>query len=178
MLKIPTAAPVAAVLRDGRTVTGRRGFSMNDYFKVMRKYADVSGRASRREYWVFALVVFAIMIGCFILDPLLGIYILPGIFKTSTSAEVNGTVLAAQQHDGIGILTVIAYLVHIIPGFAVAIRRIHDGNKSAWTMLLAFIPLVNFYVFYLLCKQGTQGPNSYGPSPLRPVELRAVAVRA
>ena len=151
---------------------------MNDYFKVMRKYADVSGRASRREYWVFALVVFAIMIGCFILDPLLGIYILPGIFKTSTSAEVNGTVLAAQQHDGIGILTVIAYLVHIIPGFAVAIRRIHDSNKSAWTMLLAFIPLVNFYVFYLLCKQGTQGPNSYGPSPLRPVEVRAVAVRA
>ena len=151
---------------------------MNDYFKVMRKYADVSGPASRREYWVFALVVFAIMIGCFILDPLLGIYILPGIFKTSTSAEVNGTVLAAQQHDGIGILTVIAYLVHIIPGFAVAIRRIHDSNKSAWTMLLAFIPLVNFYVFYLLCKQGTQGPNSYGPSPLRPVEVRAVAVRA
>jgi uncharacterized membrane protein YhaH (DUF805 family) len=148
---------------------------MNDYLAVMRKYARFSGRASRREYWVFALIVFAIMVVCFILDPLLGIYILPGVIKTGTSAEVNGTVLASQQHDGIGILTAISYLVHIIPGFAVAVRRIHDGNKSAWTLLLAFVPLVNFYILYLLCRQGTQGPNNYGPSPLRPVEMRAAA---
>src|SRR3978361_1267821 len=98
---------------------------MTEYLAVMRKYAVFSGRASRREYWLFALIVCAMMVAGFILDPLLGIYILPGVFQTSTSAEVNGTVLATQQHDGIGILTVIAYLVHIIPGFAVAIRRIH-----------------------------------------------------
>jgi uncharacterized membrane protein YhaH (DUF805 family) len=155
-----------------------RRYFMNDYLTVMRKYADFSGRASRREYWVFALIVFAIMVACFILDPLLGIYILPGVFKTSSSAEVNGTVLASQQHDGIGILTAISYLVHLIPGLAVAIRRIHDGNKSAWTMLLALVPLVNFYIFYLLCRQGTLGPNSYGPSPLRPVGMPAAPVGA
>jgi uncharacterized membrane protein YhaH (DUF805 family) len=153
------------------------GISMNDYLAVMRKYAVFSGRASRREYWMFALIAFAIMMACFILDPLLGIYILPDVFKTSTSAEFNGKV-AATQHDGIGILTVISYLVHLIPGFAVAIRRFHDSGKSAWTMLLTLVPFVNFYLFYLLCRQGTQGPNSYGPSPLRPVELRAAPARA
>ena len=151
---------------------------MTDYLTVMRKYAAFSGRASRREYWMFALVVFAMMIAGFILDPVLGIYILPGVFKTSTSAEVNGAVLAAQQHDGIGILTTIVYLVHLVPGMAVAIRRFHDSNKSAWTILLAFVPFVNFYLFYLLCRQGTPGPNNYGPSPLRPVEMRPAAVRA
>jgi uncharacterized membrane protein YhaH (DUF805 family) len=151
---------------------------MNDYLAVMRKYAVFSGRAGRREYWMFALIVFAIMVACFVLDPLLGIYVLPGVFKTGSSAELNGTVLASQSHDGIGILTVITYLVHLIPGFAVAVRRIHDGNKSAWTMLLALIPLVNFYIFYLLCKQGTQGPNNYGPSPLRPVMPPAVPAKA
>jgi uncharacterized membrane protein YhaH (DUF805 family) len=151
---------------------------MNDYLAVMRKYAVFSGRASRREYWMFALIVFAIMVACFLLDPLLGVYVLPGVFKTGSSAELNGTVLASQSHDGIGILTAISYLVHLIPGFAVAVRRIHDGNKSAWTMLLALIPLVNFYIFYLLCRQGTQGPNSYGPSPLRPVQMRTATVRA
>jgi uncharacterized membrane protein YhaH (DUF805 family) len=151
---------------------------MNDYLSVMRKYAVFSGRASRREYWMFALIVFAIMIACFLLDPLLGIYVLPDVFKTSSSAEFNGKVMASQQRDGIGILTAISYLVHLIPGFAVAVRRIHDGNKSAWTMLVALVPLLNFYLLYLLCRQGTQGPNSYGPSPLRPVELRAAPARA
>lgn len=151
---------------------------MNGYLTVMKKYADFSDRASRREYWVFALVVLVIMIASFLLDSLLGIYILPGVFKTSTSAEVNGTVLASQQHDGIGILTAISYVIHLIPGFAAAVRRFHDSNKSAWTILLALIPFVNFYLFYLLCRQGTQGPNRYGPSPLRPVEMRPGAVAA
>jgi uncharacterized membrane protein YhaH (DUF805 family) len=150
---------------------------MNDYLAVMRKYAVFSGRASRREYWMFALIVLLIMIACVVLDPLLGIYILPDVFKTSTSAEFNGKVLASQ-HDGIGILTAITYLVHLIPGLAVAIRRFHDSNKSAWTMLLALVPLVNFYLLYLLCRQETQGPNRYGPSPLRPVEPRAAPARA
>ena len=127
---------------------------------------------------MFALVVFVLFIICFILDPMLGIYILPGVFKTSSSAKINGTVLASQQHDGIGILTAASYLVHLIPGFAVAIRRLHDVNKSAWTILMALVPFVNFYLLYLLCKQGTQGPNSHGPSPLRPVELGAEPARA
>jgi uncharacterized membrane protein YhaH (DUF805 family) len=150
---------------------------VNDYLAVMRKYAVFSGRASRREYWMFALIAFATMIACFFLDPLLGIYILPDVFKTSSSAEFNGKVVASQ-HDGIGILTAISYLVHLIPGLAVAIRRFHDSNKSAWTMLLALVPFVNFYLFYLLCRRGTQGPNSYGPSPARPPELRAAPVQA
>jgi uncharacterized membrane protein YhaH (DUF805 family) len=155
-----------------------QGISMNDYLAVMRKYAVFSGRSSRREYWMFALMVLLIMLACVILDPLLGIYILPGVFKTSTSAELNGSVVAASQHDGIGILMAIAYVVHLIPGLAVAIRRFHDSNKSAWNMLLALIPLVNVYLLYLLCRRGTQGPNNYGPSPLRPVELRPAALRA
>jgi uncharacterized membrane protein YhaH (DUF805 family) len=150
---------------------------MNDYLAVMRKYAVFSGRASRREYWMFALIAFVIMIACMILDPLLGIYILPDVFKTSTSADFNGKVVASQ-HDGIGILTAASYLIHLIPGCAVAIRRFHDSNKSAWSLLLGLIPFVNIYLVYLLCRQGTQGPNSYGPSPLRPVELRPAPARA
>ena len=138
---------------------------MNGYLTAMRKYATFSGRAARKEYWMFALVVFVIMIVCFIVDPLLGIYVLQDTFKTSTSADINGNVLASQQHDGIGILTLLMYLVHLIPGFAAAIRRLHDGNKSAWFILLAFIPLVNFYFLYLLIVQGTTGTNRFGPPP-------------
>jgi uncharacterized membrane protein YhaH (DUF805 family) len=151
---------------------------MNDYLAVMRKYATFSGRASRKEYWMFALLVFCIFIGAFILDAITGIYILQGIFKTSSSAELNGTVMASAQHDGIGLFTALAYVVHILPGFAAAIRRLHDSDKNGWTILLSLVPLVNFYLMYLLIRQGTQGPNRFGPSPLRPVELNAAPVRA
>jgi uncharacterized membrane protein YhaH (DUF805 family) len=144
-------------------------FSMNAYLAVMRNYATFSGRAGRKEYWLFALIVIVIMIACFILDPLLGIYVMQGIFKTGTSAEVNGAVLAAQAHDGVGILTVIAYLIHIIPGFAVAVRRLHDVDKSAWFILLGMIPLVNFYFLFLLIERGTPGTNRFGPPPSGPM---------
>jgi uncharacterized membrane protein YhaH (DUF805 family) len=138
---------------------------MNGYLTAMRKYATFSGRAGRKEYWMFALVVFVMLIVCFILDPLLGIYVMQDIFKTSTSADVNGNVLASQQHDGIGILTLIVYLAHIIPGFSAAVRRLHDGDKSAWFILLSFIPIVNFYFLYLLIAAGTAGTNRFGPPP-------------
>ena len=139
---------------------------MNDYLKVVRKYATFPGRAGRKEYWMFALVLFVMLVVCFILDPLLGIYVLQGVFKTSTSADVGGNVLASQQHDGIGILTLMVYLVHLIPGLAAAIRRLHDGNKSGWFLLLSFIPIVNFYFLYLLIARGTPGTNRFGPPPV------------
>lgn len=151
---------------------------MSGYLAAMRKYAVFSGRASRFEYWMYVLVATAIMFACFIADNFVGIYVLPGVFQTSSSADFNGTVLAAAQHDGIGILTLASYVVHFVPSFAVAVRRIHDVNKSAWTLLLGLIPFVGFYIVYLMIKQGTQGPNSYGPSPLRPVEPATAAARA
>lgn len=50
-------------------------------------------------------------------------------------------------------------LAVFLPGVAVAIRRMHDVNKSGW------FGLIPFYNIYLACSNGTQGPNSYGPDP-------------
>lgn len=53
-----------------------------------------------------------------------------------------------------------------LPNLAVAIRRLHDLNKSGWSYLLVLIPLVGpiiLLVFY--CKEGTHGSNNYGPDP-------------
>jgi uncharacterized membrane protein YhaH (DUF805 family) len=155
----------------------QRDLAMSSYLNAMRNYLTLSGRASRMEYWMFALIAFAIMILAFIVDSFLGIYVLPGVFQTSTSADINGTVLASAQHDGIGILTLASYLVHVVPGFTVAIRRVHDVNKSAWTLLLGLIPLVGLYILYLMIKQGTQGPNSYGPSPRQLLDPVGGAIR-
>ena len=47
---------------------------MEWYLKVMRdNYANFSGRARRREYWMYVLVQTLIMIGLMILDNVLGL---------------------------------------------------------------------------------------------------------
>ena len=56
-------------------------------------------------------------------------------------------------------------LALLIPGIAVAVRRLHDTNKSGWFLLLALIPFVNLYLIYLLIIEGDKGPNQYGPDP-------------
>ena len=51
----------------------------------------------------------------------------------------------------------------IIPSIAVAIRRLHDTNKSGWFLLLGLIPFVGailLIVFY--ATEGTNGPNDHG----------------
>ena len=47
---------------------------MEWYLKVMRdNYANFSGRARRKEYWMFVLVQTIVMIGLMILDSVLGL---------------------------------------------------------------------------------------------------------
>ena len=58
-----------------------------------------------------------------------------------------------------GILTWIFFAATIIPFLAVAIRRVHDHDKSGWFVL---IPIYNL-ILYLT--EGTKGPNRFGPDP-------------
>ena len=60
-------------------------------------------------------------------------------------------------------------LVTLIPNLAVAIRRLHDTDKSGWMLLIGFIPLIGaivLLVFYFM--EGTRGPNRFGPDPKGP----------
>ena len=66
---------------------------------------------------------------------------------------------------GIKILSGIVNLALLIPSIAVGVRRLHDIGKSGWWYLLAFVPLVNLYLLYLLIKDSQPGENEYGPNP-------------
>ena len=46
---------------------------MNWYLKVLKNYAGFSGRASRTEFWMFALFNMIFAIAAMILDNVLGI---------------------------------------------------------------------------------------------------------
>ena len=110
-------------------------------------YLSPKGRVSRADYWLkFYLPVMGILILAIILD----IFVL-GTFDEET---------------GLGVVTSAVYLLSIWPSIAVAIKRLHDRDKSWWYLLIGIIPIVNIWItieIYFL--GGTQGNNSYGPDP-------------
>lgn len=109
------------------------------------KYATFEGRASRSEYWWFALFYFLVMIVC-------GILAIP-----FADSEAGFLFVMA--------LMVIASLAMIVPIYAVTIRRLHDIGKSGWFILLFFIPYVGALIgLYFVCKQ-SDFDNEYGEIP-------------
>ena len=123
---------------------------MEWYLKVMRdNYANFTGRARRKEYWMFALFQAIIMIVLVILDNVLGL-----------GFDIGGIPL------GYGVLYTIGALAHFIPGLAVVVRRLHDVGKSGWFYLIALIPFIGIiWLLVLMCTDGDKGDNAYGPDP-------------
>ena len=112
---------------------------MNWYLEVIRKYAEFTGRARRSEYWMFALINFII---CFVL----------GFIESAIG-------MAA-------VLSGIYSLAVLIPGIAVAIRRMHDTNRSGWWWLISLVPIVGVIVLIVFLAQDSQaGDNQFGANP-------------
>jgi len=118
------------------------------YTDVIRKYAVFDGRAGRPEYWWFTLINFIISV---VLDVVL-----------------RGA--AGQLLGGIYALAV------LLPSIGVAIRRLHDTNRTGWWLLVSLIPVVGWiWIIVLLALAGDGGPNKYGPPPGEMGEPQTVA---
>jgi uncharacterized membrane protein YhaH (DUF805 family) len=91
------------------------------------------------EYWMFALFNFIFSIAAFILDLMLGTMVLfMGLYS----------------------------LFVLIPGLAVAVRRLHDTGKSGWMILVALIPIVGgIWLLVLMLTDSMPGDNEYGSNP-------------
>ena len=112
---------------------------MEWYIKVIKSYSDFNGRARRKEYWMFTLwnIIFALL--AVLLDYSFGI-VYPLV--------------------GYGPLYIAYALFVLVPGIAVAVRRLHDIGKSGWMYLVAFIPIAGFIfainTFYQRGRSGKQ----------------------
>ena len=53
-------------------------------------------------------------------------------------------------------------LLLFLPYFALAVRRLHDVNKSGWNVLWSLIPLIGLYLIYLVLQPTGTEPNQYG----------------
>lgn len=120
---------------------------MEWFLKVVRdNYANFDGRARRKEFWMFALIVFGISFA---------VTIVVGIL--SFISETLGMLVYGVYS--------LATLAILIPYLAVTARRLHDTGNPTWFIVLGFIPLVNFYLLYLMIKEGDVGPNEFGADP-------------
>jgi len=56
-------------------------------------------------------------------------------------------------------------MVLLLPYVAVAVRRLHDTNRSGRWLLLALVPLGNIALLIWFCEPSMSGPNRFGPLP-------------
>jgi len=133
---------------------------MNWYMKVLKQYADFSGRARRTEYWMFTLFNFIFAIIAMVLDNVLGL-----TFGSDPDGGLNAAGFTFGEFP-YGWLYVIYGLFVFIPGLAVGVRRLHDLGKSGWMLLIAFIPLIGaIWLIVLFATEGEAGENEYGSNP-------------
>jgi uncharacterized membrane protein YhaH (DUF805 family) len=115
----------------------------------IRKYATFSGRARRAEYWWFYLF-FALLFGVL----------------TAVDAVVFGYDIETGDPTG-NILAGLAALALLLPFLGVAVRRLHDRDKSGWWLLWGLVPLIGgLILLYQYVQRGTVGDNRFGPDPL------------
>jgi uncharacterized membrane protein YhaH (DUF805 family) len=119
------------------------------YSSVLKKYAEFSGRLSRKGYWYFVLANFLVATAISLVE-----YIIRGMPSYSSYYE---TTL---------VLPSIYSLLILIPSLAAMVRRLHDIGKSGWNILLSLIPLVGSIVLLVfLFQRGDQEDNKYGAVP-------------
>lgn len=107
------------------------------------RYFEFTGRSARSEYWYWALFAFLVGVG---------------------TAVIDGVIFGS---DGVRVLNMLASLGLFIPGLAMAVRRLHDGDRSGWWLLILFIPLVGILVLlFWFVQAGTPGSNQFGDDPL------------
>lgn len=109
------------------------------YLEVLKKYTVFSGRARRAEFWWFTLINWVISVVLQLVDNAIG----------------TGGILGGLYALGV-----------LLPSIAVAIRRLHDTDRSGWWLLLVFIPIIGWLVLlYFYIQDSQPEPNQYGPSP-------------
>ena len=117
---------------------------MKWYFKALGKYASFSGRARRKELWMFYL--FNLM-----------------FFLLSAFAD---SFFGYAGVDSIGIISIGYMILTILPTIALQVRRLHDLGKKGSMFFVILIPVIGaLWLLVLYCTEGEPKDNEYGVNP-------------
>ena len=127
---------------------------MIDWWKqaVFENYANFNGRARRSEFWYFNLfngIIYLIFL-------LLILFVASGANNGAYGTAIIGLYIGYSLYS----------LVTFIPSLSVAVRRLHDIDKSGWFYLIGFVPLIGQILLIIwFATEGTKGSNEYGHNP-------------
>ena len=112
---------------------------------ITKKFATISGRATRSEYWWFQLFIYVVTFTLMIFGAAL---------------EKKG----GEIFTGIGF---IFYIIMMIPNFCSRVRRLHDGGHSGWFLFWNCIPYIGGFIVLFAELQESDRDNKYGPCSSR-----------
>lgn len=119
------------------------------YKKFWSNYANFNGRTSRADFWWTVLANFLVeMIIGFVCGFIIGL-------TGASNGEVSSSIPT--------LISSLYSLAIFVPSLALAVRRVHDINKSGWYLLMGLIPLAGgiiLLVYYLSNSVNTN--NKYG----------------
>ena len=124
------------------------GFIENFIHCAVRKYADFEGRASRGEYWRFILM--------YLLIVSIILFVCAFLSSFTTVSGIIGV--------GLGLVALVVLSIgFVIPGIAVAVRRLHDIGWAGWFVLVGLIPFVGVPIMLILMAlPGKSAANRFG----------------
>ncbi|MHC9537800.1 DUF805 domain-containing protein [Dellaglioa sp. BT-FLS60] len=114
-------------------------FLIKTYINFFKHYFDFRGRSTRIEYWIPWCIN-----GCIDLLLSLGTYNSKYAFKKLEALVLPQKISGSVVHSyGLLLITLIFYLIIIIPAFSILFRRLNDaGVQKRWYGLIIFVKLV------------------------------------
>ncbi|HBK18463.1 MAG TPA: DUF805 domain-containing protein [Gammaproteobacteria bacterium] len=112
------------------------------------KWVDFSSRISRSEYWWGSL-------GAILVSVVIGFAI-----------GFIGTLLGFGTGAILDYASILLQIFLMIAGTALAVRRLHDLDRSGWWLLIILTIIGSFLLLYWYCCKGDEGENRFGPDPL------------
>lgn len=153
----------ADILAGKKRPAARRGTAENEFAELpavddhfewmvrpLKRYTDFSGRSTRREFWMFLLLVNIVSAGLL-------------IFVALDTGPFDNLGPIGTLAAGIWMLGLLGLVVPLV---AVEVRRFHDQGRSGFFALLNLIPYIGVWiVFAMMLIPSAEGDNEYGPDP-------------
>lgn len=118
---------------------------MNWYLYCIKNAFNFSGRARRKEYWIFLLYNVVIIFSIILIGTSLG---------------------SVRYRDTTFSIAALYVLFILIPHLAAVVRRLHDTGRSGTWWFIRFVPIVgSIWLFILLIENSQHGINKWGKNP-------------
>ena len=117
-------------------------------FRPFVHYADFYGRSRRSEYWLWALFLFLANMALSIIEYGF-IFVSAAATAGSGSNDARGTGAAVAVMGLVTLARLIFGLAVLLPSVAVAVRRMHDINRSGWWIMMPTIVFLTALVLVI-----------------------------